>query len=47
MAEVYTTGWWKPFPGQEEAFVDAWTEFASWAERAAGRRNGTTHPRSP
>ncbi|HEY4621890.1 MAG TPA: antibiotic biosynthesis monooxygenase [Gaiellaceae bacterium] len=28
---AYTTGSWQPFPGQEEAFVAAWTEFASWA----------------
>jgi heme-degrading monooxygenase HmoA len=28
---VYTTGSWQPFPGQEDAFVAAWQEFAQWA----------------
>ena len=28
---VYTTGSWQPFPGQEEAFIAAWEEFAGWA----------------
>ena len=36
MQDVYTTGSWKPFPGQEEAFVEAWTEFASWASELPG-----------
>ena len=36
MADVYTTGSWKPFPGQEEAFVEAWTEFGSWASELPG-----------
>ena len=27
----YTTGSWQPFPGQEDAFVEAWEEFAGWA----------------
>ena len=31
MTEVYTTGSWKPNPGSEEAFVDAWKTFAGWA----------------
>ena len=31
MPDVYTTGSWKPFPGKEDAFVEAWTEFADWA----------------
>lgn len=31
MPDMYTTGSWRPFPGQEEAFVEAWTEFVSWA----------------
>jgi len=31
MPDAYTMGSWKPFPGQEEAFIEAWTEFASWA----------------
>ena len=41
MADVYTTGSWKPFPGQEEAFVEAWVEFASWASELLGA--GTAH----
>lgn len=36
MSDVYTTGSWKPFPGQEEAFIEAWTEFASWASEMPG-----------
>ncbi|HEU0303156.1 MAG TPA: antibiotic biosynthesis monooxygenase family protein [Gaiellaceae bacterium] len=28
---IYSTGSWQPFPGQEEAFVAAWREFARWA----------------
>jgi heme-degrading monooxygenase HmoA len=31
MAAIYTTGRWKPHPGKEDAFVDAWTSFAGWA----------------
>jgi heme-degrading monooxygenase HmoA len=31
MPDAYTMGSWKPFPGQEDAFIEAWTEFASWA----------------
>jgi len=41
MPGVYTTGWWKPFPGQEEAFIEAWLEFASWASELPGA--GTAH----
>jgi heme-degrading monooxygenase HmoA len=33
---VYTTGSWRPFPGQEEAFLAAWEEFASWAGELPG-----------
>jgi heme-degrading monooxygenase HmoA len=33
---VYTTGSWQPFPGQEEAFVAAWEEFAGWAAELDG-----------
>ena len=36
MPDVYTTGRWKPFPAQEEEFVEAWVEFASWASEQAG-----------
>ena len=34
--DTYTTGSWKPFPGHEEAFVDAWTEFSNWASTMPG-----------
>lgn len=33
---VYTTGSWQPFPGQEEAFIAAWQEFAGWAAGLEG-----------
>ncbi len=36
MPDVYTTGSWKPFPGQEEPFVDAWLEFVKWASERPG-----------
>ena len=33
---VYTTGTWKPNPGSEEAFVEAWSQFAGWASSMPG-----------
>jgi heme-degrading monooxygenase HmoA len=33
---VYSTGSWRPFPEQEEAFLAAWEEFASWAASLPG-----------
>ena len=36
MPDVFTTGWWKPFPGQEAEFVEAWVEFATWASELPG-----------
>ncbi len=36
MPDVYTTGSWKPFPGQEEPFVEAWLEFVKWASERPG-----------
>jgi heme-degrading monooxygenase HmoA len=33
---VYTTGSWKPNPGSEEAFVEAWSQFAGWASSMPG-----------
>ena len=33
---VYSTGSWRPFEGQAEAFVEAWREFMSWASGFAG-----------
>jgi heme-degrading monooxygenase HmoA len=37
---VYTTGSWQPFPGQQEAFLAAWQEFAAWAASL----DGAGHP---
>jgi heme-degrading monooxygenase HmoA len=36
MSRIYTSGTWTPNPGSEEAFVDAWTQFASWASSMPG-----------
>jgi heme-degrading monooxygenase HmoA len=36
MTTVHTSGTWKPYPGSEEAFVEAWTQFASWAGSMPG-----------
>jgi heme-degrading monooxygenase HmoA len=36
VSTVCTSGTWKPAPGREEAFVDAWEEFAAWATRMPG-----------
>jgi heme-degrading monooxygenase HmoA len=36
MGEIYTTGSWKPNGEAEEAFVEAWTEFAAWASSMPG-----------
>jgi heme-degrading monooxygenase HmoA len=36
MAEVYTTGSWRPLPDEEEAFLRAWREFVSWAATMPG-----------
>jgi len=36
MPDVYTTGSWKPFSGQEEPFVAAWIEFVKWASERPG-----------
>jgi len=35
-APVYTTGSWRPFPGHEDAFLNAWQVFASWSGRLPG-----------
>ena len=37
---VYTTGSWEPFPGQEDAFVAAWREFADWTAALDGAGSG-------
>ncbi len=36
MPTVYTTGSWRPFSGQEEPFLERWTEFAAWASGFPG-----------
>lgn len=36
MRTAYTIGSWQPHPGQEEAFVAAWTEFARWGSTFEG-----------
>lgn len=36
MTEIYTTGTWTPYPGKEDAFIEAWAEFARWASSAPG-----------
>ena len=34
--DTYTTGSWRPFPGHETEFVDAWIEFSAWASSLPG-----------
>ena len=36
MTAIYTMGSWTPNPGREEAFVQAWSEFAAWASSQPG-----------
>ena len=36
MSTVYTSGTWQPSPGREEAFVEAWKQFAAWASKMPG-----------
>lgn len=36
MTEIGTTGTWRVTPSKEEAFVDAWSEFAAWASATPG-----------
>ena len=36
MSHIYTTGTWSPYPGQEEDFVRAWEQFATWASSMPG-----------
>jgi len=36
MAETYTSGVWIVTPGEEDAFVAAWTEFVGWAAAMPG-----------
>ena len=36
MAETYTNGVWHVKDGEEDAFVEAWREFASWGHTWPG-----------
>jgi heme-degrading monooxygenase HmoA len=36
MTETYTSGTWTVKPGEEDAFVAAWTEFVTWASEIPG-----------
>jgi heme-degrading monooxygenase HmoA len=36
MAVTYSTGTWKPKPGEEQEFVAAWTEFGRWVSEMEG-----------
>jgi heme-degrading monooxygenase HmoA len=36
MAELITTGVWKVAATKEEAFIEAWAEFAAWASSMPG-----------
>jgi heme-degrading monooxygenase HmoA len=36
VSTVYTSGTWRPSPGREDAFVEAWEQFAAWATRMPG-----------
>ena len=36
MGDFYTTGDWTPNEGEEDAFVEAWTAFATWAAAMPG-----------
>ena len=49
MSAIYTAGRWRPDPGKEETFVEAWTAFAAWASgmRGAGTLRLARDVRSP
>src|SRR5215208_1983692 len=36
MSEAYSSGAWTAKEGEEEAFVEAWTEFARWLSTMPG-----------
>ena len=36
MTETYTSGAWTVKPGEDDAFVAAWTEFVTWASEMPG-----------
>ncbi|HET6865792.1 MAG TPA: antibiotic biosynthesis monooxygenase family protein [Solirubrobacteraceae bacterium] len=33
---AYTTGSWLPYPGHQDAFLEAWQEFANWSCQMPG-----------
>jgi heme-degrading monooxygenase HmoA len=35
---VFSTGTWRPKEGEEDAFVEAWTEFGHWISTIDGNR---------
>jgi heme-degrading monooxygenase HmoA len=41
MGHIYTSGSWKPNPGSEAAFIEAWAKFAAWGSSMPGA--GTLH----
>jgi heme-degrading monooxygenase HmoA len=38
MYEIFTAGRFEVEPGNEDAFIDAWSEFAAWASERPGAR---------
>lgn len=40
MADVYTTGSWRPFDGHEDEFLERWKEFMGWATTLPGAGRG-------
>jgi heme-degrading monooxygenase HmoA len=36
VGDTYTSGTWKPNVGREEAFIEAWAEFAAWGSSMPG-----------
>lgn len=36
MGAVYTTGSWRPYEGQESAFLERWKDFVEWAASRPG-----------
>jgi heme-degrading monooxygenase HmoA len=36
MSEVYSSGIWKVKDGEDQEFVDAWTDFAKWLSTMPG-----------
>jgi heme-degrading monooxygenase HmoA len=36
VGDIYTSGTWKPNAGSEDAFIDAWADFAAWGSSLPG-----------